>query len=74
MSDDEDTFSISDVINPDTDTRQNARRLIPWLPDPHQCDCGVYCEAKDEFVQEQAMIMPVWVCPECESRFYRGEE
>jgi hypothetical protein len=56
----------------DADDEATVRGLIPWLPDPHKCDCGAYCEATSGYVQTQAMIMDIWVCPECESRYYRG--
>jgi len=58
----------------DADIQQEARRLIPWLPDPHQCECGVYCHATTEYVAAQAMYTEIWKCPECGKRFYRGEE
>lgn len=54
-------------------TKQQARNLISWLPDPHTCDCGALCKAKTEYVENQAMHMDVWDCPECEKRYYRDE-
>lgn len=58
-----------------TDTiRRKARNVLDWL-DHHECpDCGAYCRAEREYVAEQAMPMNVWVCPECDTRFYRREE
>jgi len=58
----------------DTEIQQEAKRLIPWLPNPHQCECGAYCDATTEFVAEQALYTEIWKCPECDKRYYRSEE
>lgn len=47
--------------------------LIPWLPTPHRCECGAYCEADVQYVAAQAMAVEVWVCPDCGARYYRDE-
>lgn len=55
---------------------EQGKRLISWLPDPHECPhCNVYCDADTQYVAEQARPdVDVWVCPNCETRFYRDEE
>lgn len=67
---------MSDLPEFARDTAETVERqgkvLIPWLPDPYTCDdCGAYCDATEEYVDQQAMIVDVWKCPECESRYYR---
>lgn len=51
-----------------------AKNLIPWLPDPHTCSCGVYTDATVEYVERQAMPVKIWKCPSCGSRYYRDRE
>jgi hypothetical protein len=54
--------------------KREARNLISWLPDPHVCDhCGSYCTAEEQFVEEQAIYMKVWQCPneDCGARYHR---
>lgn len=54
--------------------RGKAKGLLPWLPDPYVCDeCSAYCEPTTEFVEAQAMPMPVWKCGDCGSRYHREE-
>ena len=56
------------------ETVGQGKRLIPWLPDPHECpDCSVYCDATHGYVEEQACYMDTWTCPSCSKRFYRDE-
>lgn len=74
MSDGDGGFDPRDVlIDEDAPSvAERAKNLVPWLPDPHQCDeCGAYCDATHEYVAEQAMQVDIWKCPECESRYYR---
>jgi len=56
--------------------RETVKNLCPWLPDPYQCDdCGgVYCDAKVDYVAEQAMIVDIWECPNCGNRYYRNRD
>ena len=56
--------------------REQSKRLIPWLPDPHRCECGSLCNADNQYVAEQAFYMDVWVCPrdDCGKRYYRDEK
>lgn len=56
------------------EAKEQGKRLIPWLPDPHRCECGALCDADRQFVREQGVPMDVWVCPECNRRFYRDED
>ena len=55
--------------------QQQGRRLVPWLENPHQCDCGKYCIATEEFVNTNAWVGPreIWECPDddCGKRYYR---
>ena len=55
-------------------TKQETKNLCPWLPDPHKCDCGAYCDATQDFVASQALVMEIWLCPECGARYYRNRE
>lgn len=53
--------------------RKARGKLLDWLPH-HACeDCGAICEATTEYVESQAMYMPVWKC-ECGKRYYREDE
>lgn len=57
--------------------REQVKNLCPWLPDPYQCDsCGHYCDATEGYVQEQAMVVDLWQCPndECGQRYYRNRD
>ena len=47
-------------------------KLLDWLP-RHYCTCGQPCEATTEYVEEQAMPVPIWKC-ECGKRYYREED
>ena len=50
-------------------------KLLDWLP-RHTCEaCGAVCTAENEFVEQQAIYMDVWVCPneDCSKRYYRDE-
>ena len=55
---------------------QEKKNLCPWLPDPHKCDCGAYCDAEMKYVESQATIMRIWKCPneDCGKRFYRNRD
>ena len=66
--------SFGDAGDSVDEVKQHSRNLIPWLPDPHTCDCGTFCEAKTEYVESQAIYMDVWVCPSCGKRYFRDEE
>jgi hypothetical protein len=59
----------------DTATEQ-TKTLCPWLPDPHKCDCGAYCDATRDYVAEQAAVMDVWQCPndDCGQRYHRERD
>jgi len=56
---------------------QQAKTLLPWLPDPYTCpSCGVYCDASRTYDPQQAAfypngMAPSWECPECGSEFRR---
>jgi len=70
MSDD--GFSLSDVVDVDTDAaRQQVRNTLPWLSDPQRCDCGAICVSDVQWVGHHADHLPVWDCPECERRYHR---
>lgn len=62
------------TIDDAEDAIKTAQNLVPWLPDPYQCECGAYCEATIEYVGQQATYMDIWRCPECDTRFYRDRE
>ena len=53
---------------------QTSKVLCSWLPDPHTCECGAYCDAEVEYVQSQAMYMDIWKCPNCGGRYYRNRD
>lgn len=54
---------------------EDTKVLCPWLPDPERCpECKIYMDATEDFVAEQAAIMPIWECPECGHRAYRVVE
>lgn len=53
---------------------EKAKGLLPWLEDPHECECGQWCEASHEYVADQAMYLDVWTCPDCGNRYYRERE
>jgi len=55
-------------------TKEETKNLCPWLPDPHKCSCGAYCDATKDFVESQALVMDIWKCPECGDRYYRNRE
>jgi ribosomal protein L37AE/L43A len=62
-------------LEPGESVRETVRSLLPWLPEPHACgECGAYCEQSVEYVATQAEYLPVWVCPECDNRYYRERE
>ena len=68
-------FSIQDVVDAKDKATEQTKRLVPWLDDPHVCDeCGAYCDASMGYVQEQAMTVRTWECPQCNSRYYRHRE
>jgi len=53
----------------------DTKTLCPWLPDPESCPhCKVHMDALEEYVSTQAMVIPVWKCPECEYRAYRHRD
>jgi len=53
---------------------EETKNLCPWLPDPHKCDCGAYCDATQDYVESQALVMDIWLCPECDARYFRNRE
>jgi hypothetical protein len=55
-------------------TKQETKNLCPWLPDPHKCSCGAYCDATQDYVASQALVMDIWECPECGDRYFRNRE
>jgi hypothetical protein len=68
---------MSDLPTIDDATDEVKKRgasLIPWLDDPHECECGALCEATTEYVGQMASYEDVWVCPECSNRYYRERE
>lgn len=75
MPDDEDRLRpIQAAENAGKAVVDRARGAVSWLGG-HRCDaCGAGCEPGREYVEEQAMVCDVWVCPECGSRFYRDAE
>ncbi len=67
-------MNVPDFSDAKKTAREGARKLVPWLPDPHVCDhCGSYCNAEEQFVESQAIPMKVWQCPneDCGARYYR---
>lgn len=50
---------------------ERAKRLCPWLPDPHKCDCGAYCDATVTYDPRLVEYTKAWVCPQCQSAYYR---
>ena len=68
---------IQKAIEQGTDAiEQTSKVLCPWLPDPHTCACGAYCDAEVEYIESQAMPMEIWKCPneECGNRYYRNRD
>jgi len=55
-------------------TVREVRSLCPWLPDPHICDCGAWCDPEVRWVPRQAMRMPVWQCSDCDRRYHRTRD
>jgi len=56
-------------------TKQETKNLCPWLPDPFRCDsCNSYCDATQDYVASQALVMDIWKCPECDARYFRNRE
>jgi hypothetical protein len=56
-------------------TKQETKNLCPWLEDPYRCDsCNSYCDATEDFVESQALVMDIWKCPECGDRYYRNRD
>lgn len=54
--------------------KQTARgKLLSWLPRFTCTKCGALCESDVQFVERQADYLPVWECPECESRYHRDD-
>jgi hypothetical protein len=57
------------------DAKEQTKVLCPWLPNPHKCPaCDTYCDATEDFVREQAMVVDIWHCPDCGERYYRNRE
>jgi len=58
---------------------QQAKTLIPWLPDPMECpECAVYCNYDHGYDPARAAFFPVgqcpiWRCPNCETKYRREE-
>jgi len=50
-----------------------VKSSLPWLSDPWMCECGAVCVSDTQFVANQAIPVQVWVCQECERRYYRDE-
>jgi len=54
-------------------TKQETKNLCPWLESPHTCqNCGSYCDATQDYVESQALVMDIWLCPECDARYFRN--
>ena len=56
---------------------EQGKVLCPWLPDPKRCEaCGAYCDATEEYVDTQAMVVPIWKCPTegCAKSYYRDRD
>ena len=67
--------AIKEAAESASEAVEQSKVLCPWLPDPEPCEaCGVYCDATESFVESQAMIMPVWECPECGQEYHRDRE
>ena len=66
---------IQKALESGTDAiEQTSKVLCPWLEDPHTCDCGAYCDAETEFVEQQMLPTDIWKCPECGNRYYRNRD
>jgi len=53
----------------------DTKTLCPWLPDPPKCaECGRYMDATEEYVAQQAMVVRIWKCDECDYRAYRHRD
>lgn len=61
-------------LEPVEDAKQRVRSALPWLSDPHTCNCGGACKADVQYVAEQAYPTKVWECRECGKRYYREAE
>lgn len=62
-------------LDPTDEIQEKATQFIPWLPNPKTCEeCGAVCEPTTAFVEQQALIMPIYECPDCGQRYFREEE
>lgn len=67
--------TFSEATDAASDAAQEARTLIPWLPDPPQCPgCGTLQSASETFDPDQALYVTSWYCPECDQHRYREPE
>jgi hypothetical protein len=63
----------------DGELSNRVKGLIPWLPNPYECDsCGVYCDATRAYDPQTAAFNPsgmakAWTCPECQATYRRVE-
>jgi hypothetical protein len=55
-------------------TSKAKGKLLDWLPRKTCEHCGSLCTAEQEFVERQAMVCPIWKCPDCSSRYHREED
>jgi len=54
---------------------EGTKNLCPWIEDPYRCDsCNSYCDATQDFVESQALVMDIWECPECGDRYFRNRD
>lgn len=67
-------MDIPELNKTQQEVERQTRTLIPWLEDPHTCECGALCIATEEFVESQAIYMDVWKCRQCESLYHRTRD
>jgi len=66
-----DVPTFSDATDAATDlsdaVRDHGRTLLPWLPDPPQCDCGALMYADETFDPRYAEYVNCWTCRNCDA-------
>jgi len=48
--------------------------LLPWLPDPHRCDCGSLCKSTKRYSGNMGEYVDAWECPDCSKTYHRERE
>ena len=67
--------AIKEAAESASEAVEQSKVLCPWLPDPEPCPhCKRHMDATEEYVDQQAMVVPIWRCPECEYRAYRHRD